>query len=83
MEGFKNVINKANTCISICVKKHLIPNVIAARNLNNAYLIFGPLYLAMYYTGSVNWREVFKNICGSQKKAPQNAKTSVPTFFIT
>ena len=65
-----------NTCKSICVKKHLIPNVIA-------YLIFGPLYLAMYYTGSVNWMEVFKNICWSQKKTPKNVKTSVPTFFIT
>ena len=36
---------------SICVKKHLIPNVIAARNLKNTYLIFRPVYLAMYYTG--------------------------------
>ena len=56
-----------NTCRSICVKKHLIPNVIA-------YLIFGPLYLAMYYTGSVNWMEVFKNICWSQKKHPKTLK---------
>ena len=48
-----------NTCKSICAKKHLISNVIAARNQKNTYLIFGPLYLAMYYTGSVNWMEVF------------------------
>ena len=56
----------------MCKKKHLIPNVIAARNQKNTYLIFGPLYLVMYYTGSVNWLEVFKNICWSQKKTPQN-----------
>ena len=65
-----------------CLKTHFIPNVIAARNLKNTYLIFGPLYLAMYYTGSVNWREVLKNICGSQKKHPKMLKLLCQHFLL-
>ena len=38
--------------------------------------------LAMYYTGSVNYMEVFKIFVEAQKTS-KNAKPSVPTFFIT
>ena len=37
--------------------------MIAARNLKIPTYILTLISLAMYYTGSVNWMEVYKNIC--------------------
>ena len=44
---------------------------LSQETLKNTYLIFVPEYLAMYYTGSVNWMEVYKNICWRQKNTPK------------